>query len=119
LLQNPESGKLVPGPGGVRKIRWAIAGKGNSGGVRAIYHFKMQDGEIRLLTICSKSEIQNIPAHILRQIAKESKGHAGCRLKAFERLGLQGSKPASHLKEPAPPKVIRNGLKLQAVFAVS
>lgn len=71
LLQYPESGKVVPGSGGVRKIRWAISGKGKSGGVRVIYYFKRQDDEIWLLTIYSKSEVANIPAHILKQIAKE------------------------------------------------
>ena len=71
LLQNPESGKLVPGSGGVRKVRWAMSGKGKSGGVRVIYYFKRQDDEIWLLTIYSKNEVENIPAHVLRQIAKE------------------------------------------------
>jgi mRNA-degrading endonuclease RelE of RelBE toxin-antitoxin system len=71
LLQYPEAGKVVPGSGGVRKVRWAISGKGKSGGVRVIYYFKRQDDEIWLLTIYSKSEKENIPAHILRQIAKE------------------------------------------------
>ena len=71
LLQYPESGKVVPGSGGVRKVRWAISGKGKSGGVRVIYFFKRQDDEIWLLTIYSKNEIENIPAHVLRQIAKE------------------------------------------------
>jgi mRNA-degrading endonuclease RelE of RelBE toxin-antitoxin system len=71
LLQYPESGKVVPRSGGVRKVRWAISGKGKSGGVRVIYYFKRQDDEIWLLTIYSKSETQNLPAHILRQIAKE------------------------------------------------
>ena len=71
LLQYPEAGKVVPGSGGVRKVRWAIAGKGKSGGVRVIYYFKRQENEIWLLTIYSKSEVENIPAHILRQIAKE------------------------------------------------
>lgn len=36
LLQSPEAGKIVQGSGGVRKVRWAIAGKGISGGVRVI-----------------------------------------------------------------------------------
>jgi hypothetical protein len=36
-----------------------------------IYYFKRQDGEIWLLTIYSKSETENIPADVLRQIAKE------------------------------------------------
>jgi mRNA-degrading endonuclease RelE of RelBE toxin-antitoxin system len=73
LLRYPESGKIVPGSGGVRKLRWAMAGKGNSGGVRIIYYFKKQDDEIWLLTIYSKSKTDNIPAHVLRQIAEEIK----------------------------------------------
>jgi mRNA-degrading endonuclease RelE of RelBE toxin-antitoxin system len=71
LLQYPEAGKVVRGSGGVRKVRWAISGRGKSGGVRVIYYFKRQDDEIWLLTIYSKSEMDTIPAHILRQIAKE------------------------------------------------
>src|SRR3990172_10489915 len=71
LLKYPEAGKVVPGSGGVRKLRWAMAGKGKSGSVRVIYYSKKQDDEIWLLTIYSKSEVENIPAHVLRQIAKE------------------------------------------------
>ena len=71
LLKYPEAGKVVSGSGGVRKLRWAMAGKGKSGGVRVIYYFKKQDDEIWLLTIYSKSEVENFPAHVLRQIAKE------------------------------------------------
>ncbi len=71
LLQYPEAGNVVPGSGGVRKLRWGMAGKGKRGGVRVIYYFKRRDAEIWLLTIYSKNEIANIPAHVLRQIAKE------------------------------------------------
>ena len=71
LLQYPESGKIVRGSGGVRKIRWAISGKGKSGGVRVIYYFKKQNDEIWLLTIYSKNEVASIPTHILQQIKKE------------------------------------------------
>lgn len=71
LVLYPKSGKVVPGSGGVRKIRWAMSGKGKSGGVRIIYYFKPNDNEIWLLTIYSKNEVENIPAHILRKIAKE------------------------------------------------
>jgi len=46
LHQYPEAGKVVPGSGGVRKVRWAVAGRGKSGGVRVIYYFKKQDDEI-------------------------------------------------------------------------
>ncbi|HLF89696.1 MAG TPA: type II toxin-antitoxin system RelE/ParE family toxin [Anaerolineales bacterium] len=71
LLQYPESGKIVRSSGGVRKVRWAMSGQGKSGGVRVIYYIKKKDDEIWLLTIYSKNEVENIPPHVLRQIAKE------------------------------------------------
>ncbi len=71
MLKYPEAGKIVAGSGGVRKLRWAMAGKGKRGGVRVIYYFKKQESEIWMLTIYGKSEVESIPAHILRQIAEE------------------------------------------------
>jgi len=71
LLKFPESGKVVSGSGGIRKLRWAMSNTGKSGGVRVIYYFKKKDDEIWLLTIYSKKETENIPAHILRKIAEE------------------------------------------------
>lgn len=73
LIKHPDTGKIVPGSGGVRKLRWAISGKGKRGGVRVIYYFKRQENEIWMLTLYSKSEVENIPAHVLRQIAEEIK----------------------------------------------
>ncbi len=73
LLKYPEAGKIVPGSGGVRKLRWAMAGRGKRGGVRVIYYFKKREGEVWMLTIYGKSEVENIPAHILRKIAEELK----------------------------------------------
>ena len=71
LLQHPDTGKIIPGSGGVRKLRWSIAGKGKSGGIRVIYYWRKSRDEIWLLTVYSKSERENIPAHILRKIAEE------------------------------------------------
>lgn len=73
LLKYPETGKIVRGSGGVRKLRWAIAGKGKSGGIRVIYYWKRDDDEIWLLTVYGKSEQETIPSHILRKIAEEIK----------------------------------------------
>ncbi|NMB53217.1 MAG: type II toxin-antitoxin system RelE/ParE family toxin [Leptolinea sp.] len=64
-------GMLVPGSGGVRKIRWAVSGRGKRGGVRVIYYFKKSEDEIWFLTIYQKNEIETIPPHILKRIAKE------------------------------------------------
>jgi mRNA-degrading endonuclease RelE of RelBE toxin-antitoxin system len=73
LLKYPETGKVVPGSGGVRKLRWAISGKGKSSGIRVIYYLRKSKDEIWMLTVYGKSEVENIPAHILRQIAEEIK----------------------------------------------
>jgi len=38
LVQKPDQGALVPGSGGVRKLRWSQPGRGKRGGVRVIYY---------------------------------------------------------------------------------
>ncbi|SEH08495.1 Toxin HigB-2 [Candidatus Venteria ishoeyi] len=70
LLQKPDAGDIVRGTGGVRKVRWAQAGKGKSGGVRVIYYWKKNAHEIWLLTLYSKSERATLPSHVLKQIAE-------------------------------------------------
>ena len=46
LAAAPESGVVVPGSGGVRKLRWAVKGRGKRGGVRIIYFVKVQSALI-------------------------------------------------------------------------
>jgi len=36
LIRHPELGKIIPGSGGLRKIRWAPEGRGKSGSLRTI-----------------------------------------------------------------------------------
>jgi hypothetical protein len=36
LAKRPEVGKLIKGGGGLRKVRWAVDGRGKRGGVRVI-----------------------------------------------------------------------------------
>lgn len=73
LLKSPDAGPIVRGSGGVRKLRWAISGKGKSGGIRIIYYWKQRDDEIWLLTVYGKNERETIPGHILKQIVEEIK----------------------------------------------
>ena len=68
ISQNPTSGSVVKGSGGVRKIRWARSGSGKSGGVRVIYYNMVDDEEVWLLTLYAKNERSTIPAHELRLI---------------------------------------------------
>ena len=71
LMREPESGPVIPGTGGVRKLRWAAAGRGKRGGYRVIYYVRRVHGVIWMLTMYPKNVADNIPVHVLRQIAKE------------------------------------------------
>lgn len=52
----PDAGALISGTGGCRKVRWAIQGKGKRGGIRAIYYYLADAGEIYLLQAFAKNE---------------------------------------------------------------
>lgn len=71
LAAHPEAGDIVPGSGGVRKLRWKTKSKGKRGGLRVIYYLRMQAEEIWLLTLYSKTRQINIAAHILKAIKEE------------------------------------------------
>lgn len=62
LAQNPEAGDLIPGTGGLRKLRWAKLGKGKSGGYRAIYYYFSEDVPIYLLAIYGKNQQVDLTA---------------------------------------------------------
>ena len=59
LGTNPEAGQLVPGTGGVRKIRWATPGQGKRGGARVIYYYN-QSMPLFALDIYAKNEKPNL-----------------------------------------------------------
>jgi len=71
IAGSPDVGDVVPGSGGVRKVRWGTAGRGKRGGVRVIYFNRLANGEIWLLLVYGKSVRDNIPAHVLCQIKEE------------------------------------------------
>ncbi len=74
LIANPELGDVIPGSGGVRKMRWGAAGRGKRGGLRVIYYLRTRQGQIWMLTVYPKSVADSIPAHLLRQIKDEIDG---------------------------------------------
>lgn len=74
LASNPELGLVIPGTGGVRKVRWGLPGRGKRGGLRVIYYALRDDGIIWLLTIYAKNEAENISAEVLCKIRREIDG---------------------------------------------
>lgn len=73
LALHPEKGDVIPGSGGLRKVRWAGKGRGKRGGVRVIYYYKNREEQIWLLTIYAKNEDENIPVSLLKRIKEELK----------------------------------------------
>ena len=74
LSDDPEVGSVVPRSGGVRKMRWGVAGRGKRGGLRVIYFLRLGHGQIWMLTLYPKNVAENIPAHALKQIKDEIDG---------------------------------------------
>jgi len=56
LVQRPTAGNVIPGTGGLRKLRWSLAVRGKRGGARVIYFFHAQTETILLLFAYSKNE---------------------------------------------------------------
>jgi mRNA-degrading endonuclease RelE of RelBE toxin-antitoxin system len=71
LIGNPDAGPVIPGSGGILKIRWAAQGRGKRGGYRIIYYVRRTHGVLWMLTMYPKNVAENIPTHVLRQIRKE------------------------------------------------
>jgi len=74
MMERPEAGNVIPGSGGVRKRRWKRKGMGKRGGLRVIYMVRYQPNEFWLLTY-TKAKQENVPAHILKQLLKETFEH--------------------------------------------
>jgi len=70
LVARPDSGLLIRGSSGIRKLRWALPGRGKSGGVRVIYFWRVTASQILMLTMYAKNEQANLTAAQVKQLAK-------------------------------------------------
>ena len=62
LATNPTAGVVIVGTGGVRKLRFAIGGRGKSGGVRIIYYFHDERLPVYVLAGFAKNEKATLSA---------------------------------------------------------
>ena len=70
ISNHPGAGDVVPGSGGIRKVRWGRPGAGKSGGVRVIYFVRTAQGEVVLLTLYEKSSTDNLTGPMLKEIQR-------------------------------------------------
>ncbi|MEW8185177.1 MAG: type II toxin-antitoxin system RelE/ParE family toxin [Candidatus Thiodiazotropha endolucinida] len=73
LSEHPNSGVLIKGTGGIRKLRWARQGGGKSGGIRIIYYFHNESMPLYLLAAFGKNEKANLSTEEKQLLAKAVK----------------------------------------------
>jgi len=53
---NPAAGVVIPGTGGVRKLRWGLQGRGKRGGARIVYFYHNLDLPLFVLSVFVKNQ---------------------------------------------------------------
>ena len=79
LLKDPQSGPVLEGTGGIRKVRFPLLNRGKSGSVRVCYTDFEEYEVIYLITAFTKNEQENLTdeeKNILRRLVKELKKEA-------------------------------------------
>ena len=79
LLKNPESGPVIEGTGGIRKVRFAIENRGKSGGIRVCYTDFAEYEITYLITAFEKKEQENLTdeeKNVLKKLVKSLKEEA-------------------------------------------
>lgn len=76
LNEDPELGDLIRASGGIRKVRWNLEHTGKSGGIRVIYYYFDNEGQIFMLLAYPKSVKDNLTDRelaVLRKLVEELK----------------------------------------------
>ena len=71
LVRKPDGGNVIPGGGGIRKLRWAGSGRGKRGGLRVIYYWWVAKDRISLLLAYPKKEQDDLTADQLKQLKSQ------------------------------------------------
>jgi RelE toxin of RelE / RelB toxin-antitoxin system len=70
LAADPTCGVVIPGSGGIRKVRFGFGGRGKSGGARIIYLFSGESLPVFVLAVFVKNEKANVSAAERNTLAK-------------------------------------------------
>jgi hypothetical protein len=89
LMEDPELGKVIPGCGGLRKVRLADPkrGKGKRGGARVLYLHVPEADWIFLIDVYDKNEKEDLSAQekkVWRLLAEQLKDEAFAAVKELE-----------------------------------
>ena len=87
LLKNPESGPVMEGTGGIRKVRFPLEHRGKSGSVRICYTDFEEYEVTYLITAFTKNEQENLSTeekNVLKKLVKMLKSEAGKNRRGYK-----------------------------------
>jgi mRNA-degrading endonuclease RelE of RelBE toxin-antitoxin system len=70
LASDPTCGVVIPGSGGIRKVRFGFGARGKSGGARIIYLFSGTNLPVFILAAVAKNEKANLSASERNALSK-------------------------------------------------
>ena len=70
LINSPEIGRVIPGSGGIRKLRWAGSGRGKRGGARLIYRWFPEQDRLLMLFAFRKNEMADLTKTQLKELRR-------------------------------------------------
>jgi hypothetical protein len=70
LATDPTCGVVIPGSGGIRKVRFGFGARGKSGGARIIYLFSGESMPVFVLAAFAKNEKANLSPAERNALAK-------------------------------------------------
>lgn len=71
VAADPRCGVVIPGSGGIRKLRFGFGGRGKRGGERIIYLFGGDDVQVFLLAAFAKNEKADLTAAERTTLSKQ------------------------------------------------
>ncbi len=74
LIERPDAGPLIPGAGGLRKLRWAMPGRGKRGGARVIYYWRTAADVVYLVFAYAKNDQEDLTPEQARQLGRLIEG---------------------------------------------
>ena len=70
LITRSHLGAVIPGGGGIRKVRWAVPGRGKRGGARVIYFWEAEPEVFFMLYAYPKNERDDLSPTQLRALRR-------------------------------------------------
>jgi hypothetical protein len=74
LARNPDCGGVIPGTGGLRKVRIRLAGRGKSGGGRVIYFYLNEGVPLFALMVYAKNQAAQLTKAQEKELAAIASG---------------------------------------------